>query len=177
MTGLQKFGMVLTIVCSILIIGRITTRVIAKYNYSKDIESQWELADKCSTIADKAVYMDNFVTALDNAGLDGQFNAIFLKTPSNSFDLNYKAVKSLQTRLKEISKMDITSFEYQTAIQQITQQEQGEACGMLKVFKGVYIKEHYPLLWNWVGITTGILLLILLFVGIFFWSEGEVCNL
>lgn len=53
--------------------------------------------------------------------------------------------------------MKVTSFEYQTAMQQITGQEQGEANEMLSVFKGVWYKENFILLWNWIGITQLIL--------------------
>lgn len=44
--------------------------------------------------------------------------------------------------------MDANSFQYNTAIQQITQQEQGEAIDMLSVFQGCWYKENYILLWG-----------------------------
>jgi hypothetical protein len=53
--------------------------------------------------------------------------------------------------LDEIQKMNVASFEYQTAIQQITAQEQGEAQAMLEVFSGIWWKNNYIFLWEWIA--------------------------
>lgn len=121
------------------------------YAYQNSIEAYWTLADRSSTIPKKAEYVDKFVAALESQHFDGQYNAIVFPTQDNSFDRNFEALKSLQGRLREIEKMDATSFQYQTAIQQITQQEQGEAGQMLQVFEGVWWKNNHFLLWDWVG--------------------------
>ena len=124
---------------------------IGNYHYERDIESYWNLAEKASTIQQKAVYMDKFVAGFKGKGFEGDYNAIFFKTPDNSFDKNLEALQSLKTRLNEIQKMNVTSFEYQTAIQQITAQEQGEAQAMLEVFSGIWWKNNYLFLWEWVA--------------------------
>ena len=132
-----------------LIVGSIATAISANYEYERTIEAHWNLADKASTITAKAEKIDAFVKALDESGLHGQHNAAVFPTPDNAFDENFAALKTLQGRLHDIEKMDVKSFEYQTAIQQVTAQEQGEAKAMLAVFEGCWWKEHHPFLWNW----------------------------
>lgn len=119
------------------------------YHYDREIGSYWELADKSSTLQAKSDYMNKFVEAIEKNIDIEDYNAVFLKTPTNSVKKNLDALKTLQTRLKEIQKIDITSFAYQQAIQQITAQEQGEAKDMISVFEDVYAKNHYPLVWDW----------------------------
>lgn len=132
-----------------LIIGNVRSG----YEYEREIHSYWSLADKSSTISAKAAYLDKFVVVLEQQGLSGQYNAILFPTPDNSFDLNLQALKTLQGRLHEIQQMNVTSFEYQTAIQQITAQEQGEAKVMLDVFEGAWYKQRHFLLWDWIQMT------------------------
>jgi len=162
---MKKIGILL--MCISLLVGCIDTAfyAVGKYRFENEISSYWDLADKASTIKQKSIYVDKFVFSLENYGMSGKYNAIFFKTPNNSFDYNIVALKTLQQRLHEIQKMDITSFQYQTAIQQITQQEQGEAYQMIKVFKGIWWKENYPLLWNWICGIQVTLCVILLIVG------------
>jgi len=165
-------GSVLVVVS--LIVGTImgVAAIRADYAYNLAIGAYWNLADKSSTIAKKAEYVDRYVVALESQGLEGQHNALIYPTPDNSFDRNMEALKSLQGRLHEIEKMDVTSFQYQTAIQQITQQEQGEAGAMLGVFEGVWWKAHHVLLWDWIGGLIVTVLIIMVTVGgilIFVW--------
>lgn len=142
-----------------------TLAIYSNYRYERDIASYWNLADKSSTISQKAEYMDKFVTALETSGLRGRYNALIMQTPDNSFDSNLVALKTLQSRLHQIQTMDLSSFEYQTAIQQITAQEQGEAGRMLDVFRGVWYQEHYFMLWDWVGgIQIGIMLVAMIII-------------
>ena len=138
--------------------------------YETKVESNWDLAEKASTIEQKSEYIDKYVASIDTNKLKGTYNAIFFPTPSNSFDENFKAVQSLQKRLKEISTMDVESFAYQTAIQQITQQEQAEAKeanGVTSVISGCWEKANYYYYWNpWFCISMVVLQIIMLVVGI-----------
>lgn len=115
----------------------------------------WVQADRSSTIEAKSENVDKFIAALESGNSRQQFaefNAIFLKkTAPNSFASNMVALKSLGERLHEIRHMDAKSFEYNTAIQQITQQEQGEASEMIKVFQGCYDLSQWPITWGWIG--------------------------
>lgn len=150
----------LGLVCVILFTVRTVIAVRGGYEYERIVFSFWTLADRQSTIAAKGVYMDKFVEALKAQHLDGTYNAIIYPTPDNAFDTNYAALLTLQARLHDIEKMDVTSFQYQTAIQQITAQEQGEAKPMLDVFEGCWWKARYSIfLWDWVNaLCAGVLL-------------------
>jgi len=133
--------------------------------YDREIESHWVLADRASTLPQKSFYIDKFVSALESQGFAGKHNAILYPTPSNSFDANIEALKSFQQRLQEIQGMDVKSFEYQTAIQQITAQEQGEAREMLDVFKGVWWKANYTLTWDWIFVLNILCLMCVTLIG------------
>lgn len=134
----------------VIIVSDIFVGVRGDYEYENSVSSYWNIADKTSTIQKKAEYIDKFVAALEAQHFDGKYNAIIFPTPDNSFDRNFEALKSLQIRLHEVEKMDVSSFQYQTAIQQITAQEQGEAKPILDVFYGIWWKEHHVLLWDWI---------------------------
>lgn len=104
-------------------------------------DGYWTQADRSSTVEAKSEYVGKFVDALEEGNSKGEFasyNALWKQTPQNSFKLNLEALKSLKERLDDIKEMDPKSFEYNTAIQQITQQEQGEAGPMLEVFQGCW---------------------------------------
>ena len=148
---MKKQGVVYISIGIIGLIVMIFFAVIGNYQYERDYESYWNLAVKASTIQQKAEYVNKFVDGFKGKGYEGDYNAIFLKTPDNSFDKNLEALESLKTRLDQIQKMNVSSFEYQTAIQQITAQEQGEAQEMLKVFSGIWWKKNYFPLWQWVA--------------------------
>uniref|UniRef100_A0A6H1ZTP1 Uncharacterized protein n=1 Tax=viral metagenome TaxID=1070528 RepID=A0A6H1ZTP1_9ZZZZ len=145
-------GIILFIIGLWLTVGMIGSDILAKNQYNNEIYNYWSLADKSSTIETKSEYIDKFVYVLDNAGLHGKYNAIWLQNPDNSFDKNLEMLKTLQTRLHEIKQMNVSSFEYQQAISQITSQEQGEAHEMLSVFSGVWYLKNHTWLWDWISI-------------------------
>lgn len=72
-----------------------------------------------------------------------------LQTSDNNFSTNVIVLGTLVDRLKEIQGMNPNSFEYNTAIQQITAQEQGEAHRMLLVFEHCWDMASYPIMWGW----------------------------
>ena len=143
----------------------ITKAVQAELRYNREVENYWTLADRSSTIEQKSEYIDKFVEALDKTEMHGQYDALFFETPENSFDSNFHALKSLQTRLTSIKGMDENSFAYQSAIQQITEQEQGQASEMLMVLHRVWDKVNYYYLWN-IFTAVGMLMGSILLVGI-----------
>jgi hypothetical protein len=171
--GYKKVGIILTIISSVWLCIIIGTAIIANYEYSKNYKSYWNLADKASTIPQKSIYVDQFVQRLETSGLNGKYDAIFLETPDNSFDKNLEALKTLQTRLQEIQLMDPKSFEYNTAISQITAQEQGEANAMLSVFKGVWFKSNHIMIWDWVCGISVVSFIVVLCLGIRYWNYGN----
>ena len=133
---------------TLLWIVSVISVVTANYRFKSDYLSDWNLADKSSTLEAKSEYIDKFVEKLQIGEQAGDFSthgAIFLKNDSNAFSENLKALKTLQSRLYEVKKMDPSSFEYNNAIQQITAQEQGEASEMINVFSESYTIKNYPL--------------------------------
>jgi hypothetical protein len=147
--------------------------ILGDYAYERDYSSSWSLAEKASTIPQKLIYIDQFTKKLENSPMRGDHNAIILTTPDNSFEKNLEALKSLQLRLTEIQTMDANSFQYNTAISQITAQEQGEAQRMLGVFEGTWWKANHFFLWDWVGGINVLLCIICLVFGVRYWAYGN----
>jgi hypothetical protein len=141
---------VLAVITLWMVGAQIQQCVMFDYRFEKNYEYAWNLADKSSTIEAKATYIRQFVSLLESNQPDfAEYNAKWLYTPDNSFAMNLAALKTLRDRLQEVMTMDVKSFEYQTAIQQITAQEQGEAGKLISTIKGCWLKEKYPLAWNW----------------------------
>lgn len=163
---MKTLGISMTVIFSVILILDIIFSVFGYYEYSKNYDSYWELSVKASSITKKIEGLDKFISALDNSSMHGKYNALFLETPNNSFDENLGAIKSLQIRLHEISGMDISSFQYQTALAQITQQEQNEGGKMLEVFEGIWWRDHHFFLWDWIGLVNIIGCIIIVIVGI-----------
>lgn len=136
-------------ILAIGIILRIRAEIVTDYEYDKTIQSYWSLSEKASTLAQKSSYLDKYVAAIEGAGLSGN-NAIIFPTPDNSYEQNLVALKSLQGRMHQIQGMDEQSFAYQTAIQQITAQEQGEAQHLTDTFEGIWYLRYHYWLWGWV---------------------------
>lgn len=147
--------------------------VAANYQYENTIGSYWELSDKASTLTQKSAYLDQYVGALEHSGLAGGSNALFLKTPNNSFDQNMVALKSLQGRMHQIQGMDEQSFAYQTAIQQITAQEQGEASHLTHTFYGCWFLEHHIFLWNWIDALIWLSLILTACISFGVWANAN----
>jgi hypothetical protein len=163
---MKAIGTILLITGIIIICGCIVNNISGRYSYERNFNSFWNLADKSSTLEAKREYIGKFITALSKGNFEGKYNAVFLTTPDNSFDMNFKALNTLYQRLDEIKTMNPSSFEYQTAIQQITAQEQGEAEPMLAVFRGIWWKENHFFLWDWMGLITILGCIVMIMMGI-----------
>ena len=155
---------------------QIRTSIVANYRFERDYLQLWQLADKSSTIPAKQKYIAEFAAKLKEGSTHGEFathDAIWLRTPNNSFEGNLAAVETLAGRLTEIQQMNPSSFEYNTAIQQITAQEQGEAGNMLVVFEGCYMLQNYPVAWRWIQAAVGIGIALTLIVSAVVWRESR----
>ena len=165
------------VICSIVVLAVwIPSGIIANYKWENTYASAWYLGIKQSSIADKQKYVLEFKdTLLANKANFSENNAIFLATPNNSFDKNLQALDSLSSRLTQIQSMDPTSFQYNTAIEQITKQEQDEAGAMIGVFEGCWYLHNYPYLWNWIGRVIMVSCVVAMFAGgimlLAFWVE------
>src|SRR5208283_4301723 len=143
---MKGIPLILSIVLCIFWIGH---EVLVSYEYDNNVGSYWELGVKASTLQQKTVCLDKYVAALEAQGLAGSYDAVFLQTPDNSYDQNMVALKSLQGRMHEIQGMDEQSFAYQTAMAQITAQEQGQAANLTETFSGCWYLRNHAELWNW----------------------------
>ena len=140
--------------------------VKSEYEFEKKYSYAWNLAEKSSTIEAKCNYISEFVSLISSNSYDFYpYNAIWLQTRDNNFEYNLKAITTLRDRLNEIKGMDTSSFQYNTAIQQITAQEQGEADSLINVIKECYVLQNYRYVWGWIGA------LITLFIAIL-WACG-----
>lgn len=74
------------------------------------------------------------------------------------------ALKSLQGRMHQIQGMDEQSFAYQTAMQQITAQEQGEATHLTDTFKGIWFRQKHLFLYDWVDILMWVAMIVFVIV-------------
>lgn len=147
----MKPSTIVLLACIVILLAEGMHAIATNYTYTRDIENEWVLADRSSTIKAKTIHLDKFIAALEAADLQGEHNAIFLTKPENSFDANMDALKSLQVRLHEIVNMDPNAFQYNTALHQITEQEQGQAANMIGTFESIYWKHNAIWLWNWIG--------------------------
>ena len=161
MGTMRIVGIVGLIVSLILGVLYIVGDVKARYEYKNTVSYAWSLADKTSTLEAKSAYMDEFVNNLNKAHL-AEYDAIIFKTPDNNVANNIKALITLRDRLNEIKGLDPESFAYQTAIQQITAQEQGEANEMIGVIEGGWFLKNHPLFWGWIS---GIIWLLFMIAG------------
>ena len=151
-----KLLLSITVVWAVLLALFFVCRSSAEAEYMRQYGCHWTLADKASTIVAKQDKIKAFVEALEEGRSRGAFaqnDAIIFPTPDNAMATNLEMVKTLDQRLSEIRAMDPKSFEYNTAIQQITAQEQGEAHKMISVFYGCWLLQSHLLLWDWVGNT------------------------
>lgn len=107
-----------------------------------DLTVSWSLADKSATIEKKSEYLDKYVGAIRKLGLTEGHSAIMFKTENNNMANNFDALLSLQERLHEMNGMDKTSFAYQVALQQLTQQEWQEATELTGQFESAYCNRY-----------------------------------
>jgi hypothetical protein len=133
----------------LLIVWWIGLEIVTDYKYDKAIGSYWGLGVKASTLQQKSAFLDKYIAAIESEGLYGN-DAIILPTPDNAYEQNMVALKSLQGRMHQIQGMDEQSFAYQTAMQQITAQEQGEASHLTDTFKGIWFRRKHVFLYSWV---------------------------
>lgn len=169
----MKKHKILVIVGIAVAVYQLRTAIVSNYHFNKSYEQLWNLSDKSSTIEAKHRYISQFVAALDAGNKAGEFSshdAVWLRTPDNSFSMNLEALKTLASRLEEIHGMNPNSFEYNTAIQQITAQEQGEASSMIRVFRECYLLMNYPAVWGWISIIITTISLSAIIGGAIWWA-------
>lgn len=124
------------------------TELYGDYRYDNEVGGYWSLSIKASSLEQKTIYLDKFISALDSNGLAGMNDSLILSTPNNSYDQNMVALKSLQKRMHEMQSMDVSSLEYQQAMNQITGQEQGDSREMTTTLRSIWFKKNYFFLYG-----------------------------
>jgi hypothetical protein len=114
---MKTVGIGLFLVGLVIAGAYLSYQIVGYYGWKNTVYSYWTLSDRSSTLAAKETNITSRVGALGD--LSGSAALIF-KTPQNDCQNNIAAVKTLQSRLTELEGMDESSFQYQTAIQQIT---------------------------------------------------------
>jgi hypothetical protein len=167
------FGWLFAIAFIVILILLITSGINADRTYRSKYGSYWQLADRSSTLQAKEQYVTQFVNNIQAHRSEFvDYNAVIVQTPDNNFDNNLNAVITLRDRLHTIQQMNESSFEYQTAIQQITGQEMGQADAMMSDIEGSWYLKNYPCLWSWYFGLMIVLEFFLITVGIALLTSG-----
>jgi len=161
--GISLF--VLSLVWFGIIIGK---NINGDYQYEKQYGAYWSMSYKVSTIPEKAKYIDMFVDKLERSPFKNDYDAVRYKTMNNSFNYNFEALKTLQKRLHDIEKMDITSLQYQMSIAQITAQEQ-DTKKIVGVIEGIWWKNNHFCYWGWMETINILLMCFTFIVGLCIW--------
>lgn len=147
----QTMGLIAGILGIVYVIVASIALLMLNYQYNRDFDSDWRLGVKASTIKLKHEYVKKFYENITSHRKEFRdSSALLMPTPDNSVDSNLVTLKSLVERLEKVQDMDENSLAYQTAMQQITGQEQDEAHAMLGVFEDSY-KLQNSILFSWLG--------------------------
>lgn len=129
--------------------------ILADHQFERQYAYLWDAALKSSTVSAKQQLLVQFRDTLQAGAEKGDFaqnNALFLKTPDDSFETNMAALGNLIEWLAESQKMSPASFEYHATIQQIAAQERNVAIAVLPVLRGCYYRNNWPMVWGGRGI-------------------------
>ena len=168
----MKTGITLFIIGIGMLITLIVVSIKADWKIDQHFMSQATLTDRASTIESKSLHMTLLMEGIDKEKISGH-NAYWLETSDNSYDSNYVILKEYQQRLIESLCMDVTSLEYQASIAQLSI---CKVYSSLSVIKSIWYKEHYPILWNWVGGLLWLLSIAILVTGIIYWIDSSISN-
>lgn len=136
------------IVLAVVLVGwYIVDGVRFNYQYDNTIGSYWSLSVKASDLDVKSQYLDQFIGAIRAANLSGN-DALFFPTPDNSYDQNFNAILSLQTRMNAFVGQDPTTMAYQQAISQITAQEEDDNSSTIDVINHLWWKSNHIEFWG-----------------------------
>ena len=109
--------------------------------YQRNVGTFFTYADRASDAKTKASYFNQYMTALEKYDLtEGCSSVLYCEQPNAQVKDNYKAAKSLQTRLNELAKLDEKETAYQLGMQQMTE---NEFCWFpVEPFNQKYLKDH-----------------------------------
>ena len=145
---------------------------MASFPYKKNVESHLGMADDASTAALKLEHLLEYKKSVLKV-VKGDDARLIFKTPQTKKAAQIAILDSLIDRVSTTAKMKTDSFEYQTAMNQITGQEfSGTIDSTNKMFFSMYARQNG---WNAYMWMDGIWLTILL-IALFITAIVICCN-
>jgi hypothetical protein len=112
------------------------------YNYRQQVSGYLMLADDASTAKLKLEYIEQYKDAV-HKHVYGKNARYIWKTPQTNINYQKNVLDSLVDRVKQTSLLDEKSFEYQTAMNQITGQEfEGAMSSTNSLFYDAYKRQR-----------------------------------
>jgi hypothetical protein len=158
---MRKFFHILTGILTLVCVGQCHQGNVADHKWSAAYGSRLDLCKRASTLATKRSCIDDLVKQLHTGWHNREFAthaAIWYKTDANSFEGNYTAILSYQTRLTEIAAMQPDTPGYNLAMQEIQEHDPSDAISPLY---WAWILKNYPYQYG----TVGVLLILVSFLG------------
>jgi uncharacterized membrane protein SpoIIM required for sporulation len=159
----------------VIVIGVVlsVSTYMASFPYKQNVESHLGMADDASTAALKLEHLLEYKKSVLKMvkGDDARF---IFKTPQTKKAAQMAILDSLIDRVSTTAKMKTDSFEYQTAMNQITGQEfEGTIASTNQMFFSMYLRQNG---WNAYMWMMGIWLMILL-IALFITAIVICCNI
>lgn len=124
MTAGLVFGILLLLLPSIILGWGGYYNWITDMAYQREIGIYFKYADRASDASTKSEYFNQYVDAIEKEGLtEGCTSIFYCEQPNAQLKDNYKALKSLQTRLNELKQLDEKETAYQLGMTQMTENE------------------------------------------------------
>ena len=145
----KTIGIFLIIVSVVLVMWLITNAIIANYRYDRDVESYYTLSVQASTAEKKLEYINIFENKIIENNLITGYGAIIFKKPKNDAFHQYEILKTIKERLISINSVNISSFEYQQAMYEMSRIELAVSSAETYDHINIYIfEQRYYLLNN-----------------------------
>ena len=114
---MREYIVLVALLSSIVLwIGSATVVIIDAYHIDRDTTSWLSRAQVSSNPTDMRYYLEKLVDGMKKYQITSGYDAIIFKTPENNMTLVMKAINRSIDRCKQIEKMNISSVEYQTAL-------------------------------------------------------------
>lgn len=97
--------------------------LLVDIQYDNDLGSYYNLAVESSTAELKLKYLQKYREEIKKHNLEHGYGAWLVKLPDKKLENQIAVLDSIIERLKDINKMERTSFEYQQALYQISRNE------------------------------------------------------
>lgn len=140
---------VLALVCFVVALIASVTLGIANYQINREI-SGWKLrAQVSSEPNDMHTYMSRVKSGMETWGMTTGYAALVFQTPENDMELIYRAVNQHVDQAEILTKMDRSSPEYQTGLDNLR-----GSIRELDLHAFGYWAVHRGLIWNllcWIG--------------------------